>query len=148
MKNEILMKFETIALDRTTPFCYGCNIKAPTGTCSICHSDDLMRHLEGIGVEYGTNWVIKYIIETEFTPVMIDQVFEESIRSDYPETTQVGWMTFDTIDLMKSNDPVSWKIARDEYIEELENDEQIITLDNGENYYWKYDFNSFKLSVH
>ena len=28
--------------------------------------------------------------------------FEESIIGIYPETTQVGWMTFDTIELMKS----------------------------------------------
>ena len=139
MKTEILKKLEIMALARTTAFCYGCYIKAPTGICPSCHSDDLMRHLEGVGVEYGTDWVIEHILETELAPVDLDEVFEESIRSIYPETTQVGWMTFDTVDLIKSQDQISWKIACDEYINEQESDEQIISFDNGSNYYWVHD---------
>lgn len=38
MKNEIQEKLEQLAFDRTTPFCYGCNIKAPKGVCPHCHS--------------------------------------------------------------------------------------------------------------
>ena len=142
MKTEIQQKLEQLAFKRTTPFCYGCYIKAPTGVCPECHSDDLMRHLDGVGVEYGTDWVIKHILEEELTPVDIDEIFEESIRQCYPEETQVGWMTFDTVELMKSQDPISWNIARDEHIDSLVEDEQIISLDGGSNYYWVYDLES------
>lgn len=143
MKTDIIKKLEKLALARTTPFCYSCYIKAPTGSCPNCHSDDLMRHLEGVGVEYGTNWVIEHILESELNSVDIDEVFEESIRSIYPETAQVGWMTFDTVELMKSQDPISWKVARDEYIDSLEFAEEIISLDNGLSYYWKDDLETF-----
>ncbi len=97
MKNEIQQKLEQLAFNRTTPFCYSCYIKAPKGVCPQCHSDDLMRHLEGVGVEYGVDWVIKNILETELTSVDIEEAFEDSIRSCYPETVQVGWMTLDTV---------------------------------------------------
>lgn len=53
MKSEIQQKLETLAFNRTSPFCYGCYIQAPKGICPECHSDDLMRHLNGVGVEYG-----------------------------------------------------------------------------------------------
>lgn len=136
MKSEIQQKLEQLAYKRTTPFCYGCYIKASKGVCPHCHSDDLMRHLDGVGVEWGTSWIIKHILEEELTPVDIDDAFEESIRQCYPEETTVGWMKFDTCDLLKSQDPIAWKIARDEYIDELASDEQIISFDNGSTYFW------------
>lgn len=67
----------------------------------------------------------------------IDEIFEESIRSCYPETTKVGWMNFDTVDLIKSQEPLFWEIARDEYLDGLTRDEQVISFDNGKTYYWK-----------
>lgn len=136
MKSEIQQKLEQLAYERTTPFCYGCYIKAPKGVCPQCHSDELMRHLEGVGVEWGTSWVIKHILEEELTPVDTDEAFEESVRQCYPEEVSVGWAKFDTVEILKSQDPISWKIARDEYVDELASDEQIISFDNGLTYYW------------
>lgn len=142
MKTEIQQKLEQLAFDRTSPFCYGCYVKAPKGVCPNCHSDDLMRHLEGVGCEWGTDWVIKHILREELTPVDDDEIFEDSIRGCYPEETQVGWMTFDTVELMKSQNPISWKIACDEYIDGLESDEEIISFDNGSTFYWLYNIES------
>lgn len=48
MKTEIQEKLEQLAYNRTTPFCYGCYVKAPKGVCPHCHSDDLMRHLKAL----------------------------------------------------------------------------------------------------
>lgn len=139
MKNEIQEKLEQLALKRTTPFCYGCYIKAPTGVCPQCASDDLMRIMDGVGCDWNLDFAIKYILQEELTAIDTDEIFEDSIRSCYPETTQVGWMTVDTIDLMKSHDPISWRIAKDEYIDSLEQDEEIISLDDGSNYYWRHE---------
>lgn len=139
MKTEIQERLEQLAFDRTTPFCYGCYVKAPKGICHQCHSDDLMLHLEGVGCEWGTDWVIKHILQEELTAIDTDEVFEDSIRGCYPEETVVGWMKFDTVDLMKSQDPISWRIAKDEYIDSLEQDEEIISFDNGSTYYWVHD---------
>lgn len=139
MKTEIQEKLEQLAFDRTTPFCYGCYVKAPKGVCPHCHSDDLMRHLEGVGCEWGTDWVIKHILQEELTSIDTDEVFEDSIRGCYPEEAVVGWMKFDTVELLKSQDPISWRIAKDEYIDSLEQDEEVISFDGGSNYYWVHD---------
>ncbi len=142
MKNEIQEKLEQLAFDRTTPFCYGCYVKAPKGVCPHCHSDDLMRHLEGVGVEWGTDWVIKHILQEELSAIDTDEAFEDSIRGCYPEETVVGWLKLDTVEILKSQDPISWRIAKDEYIDSLEQDEEIISFDGGANYYWKHDLES------
>lgn len=65
MKSEMMKKLEQVAFERTKPFCYGCYRQAPTGVCLSCGSDDLMRELPGVGVEYGLNWVIVHILDTK-----------------------------------------------------------------------------------
>ena len=136
MKSEIQQKLEQLAYERTTPFCYGCHLKAPKGVCPQCHSDDLMRHLDGVGVEWGNDWVIKHILQEELTSVDTDEFFEESVRQCYPEEVTVGWITVDTVEVLKSQDPTSWRIARDEYIDELVAIEEIISYDDGITFYW------------
>ena len=139
MKTEIQKKLEQLAFDRTTPFCYGCYIKAPKGVCPHCHSDDLMRHLEGVGVEWGTEWVVKHILQEEITAIDTDEVFEDSIRGCYPEETIVGWMKFDTVELMKSQDPISWEIAKNEWLDQEIEDESLVSFDDGSSYYYRND---------
>lgn len=142
MKTEIQEKLEQLAFDRTTPFCYGCFVKAYKGVCPHCHSDDLMRLLEGVGCEWGIDWVIKHILQEELTAVDTEEVFEDSIRGNYPEETVVGWLKLDTVEILKTQDPISWRIARDEYLDSLEQDEELISFDGGSNYYWKHDLES------
>lgn len=143
MKSEMQKKLEQLAYNRTTPFCYGCYIKAPKGVCPECHSDDLMRHLEGVGVEWGTDWVIKHILEEELNAVNLEEAFEESIRQCYPEETTVGWAKFDTVDLLKSQDPISWGCALTEYESQEESEGVIMSFDNGSTYYKTSDIEEF-----
>jgi len=139
MNTEIQEKLEKMALKRSIPFCYGCYHEAPTGRCKTCGSDDLMLSMPGIGCEYGSDWVIKAILEAELTPFDLDKAFEDHIRECYPETTQVGWMNLDTVSTMKEIDPVSWNIAQSEW-ESFEADEEtIISFDNGLTYYYTSD---------
>lgn len=139
MKSEIQQKLEQLAYKRTTAFCYGCYIKAPKGVCPQCHSDDLMRHLDGVGCDWDINFAVEHILQEELTSIDTDATFEDMIRSCYPEETTVGWMKFDTIELMKSQDPISWKIARDEWISMEEDEGNILSFDNGKTYYYLYD---------
>lgn len=144
MKTEIQNKLHQLALKKSIPFCYGCYQNAPTGRCESCGSDDLMRHLPGVGCEYGTEWIIQHILETELTAVNTEEAFEESVRQCYPEETKVGWMTLDTVSLMKSQDPISWRIARDEW-ESMEEDEgNIISFDNGSTYFSLHDLENLE----
>lgn len=143
MKNEIQQKLEQIALSRSIPFCYGCYKEAPTGCCGSCGSDDLMRLLPGVGCEWGTDCVIRHILETELDAVDLEEAFEESVREFYPEETTVGWMTFDTITLMKESDPVGWRCALADHISNEESDGTIISFDNGATYYRTEDVADF-----
>lgn len=139
MRNEIQENLEKLAYKRSRPFCYQCYEVAPKGTCSLCKSDDLMREVPGVGVEYGTEWIINHILETELTPVDLEDAFEESVRQCYPEETKIGWMTFDTVTLMKENDPISWQCALSEYESHEESEGNIISFDNGSKYYWSHE---------
>ena len=82
-----------------------------------------MRKIPGVGVEFGTDWVITHILETELSPIDTDELFEEHICGCYPEVTQVGFMTVDTAHAIKSLDPIAWNLARDEYLDCLSSDE-------------------------
>ena len=142
MNTEILKKLETIAQERTIPFCMSCYIKAPEGKCPCCHTDDLARWMDGVGLDWSLDFAIQYILQEELTPIDLDELFEDSLRSCYPETTQVGWMNLDTIEVMKSLDPISFRIARDEYFDELESNNEIIYIENETNFYWICDLES------
>jgi len=139
MNNEIFEQLKELAFKRSIPFCYSC--------CKVCGSDDLMRLVPGVGCEYGTDWVIKHILETELTAVDLEEEFEESIRQCYPEETQVGWMTFDTVKLMKENDPVGWRCALADYESQEESEGTIVSLDKGISYFYLSDIESLKNST-
>lgn len=65
MNQEIKQKLETLALKRSSPFCYHCYCECTSGRCETCGPDDLMRLLPEVGCEYGTEWVIEQILEAE-----------------------------------------------------------------------------------
>jgi hypothetical protein len=135
MNEEIQQKLDQLAFKRSIPFCYGCYKEAPTGKCNSCGSDDLMRLLPEVGCEYGTDWIIRHILETELEAENLEEAFEESVRECYPEETKVGWMTFDTVTLMKDQDPIGWRCALNEYESQEESERNIISFDNGSTYY-------------
>lgn len=135
MNQEIHEQLKQLAFKRSILFCYSCYKEAPTGCCKTCGSDDLMRLLPTVGCEYGTDWIVKHILETELEAVDIEEAFEESMRECYPEETKVGWMTFDTVTLMKENDPVGWRCARVDYESQEESEGNILSFDGGSTYY-------------
>jgi hypothetical protein len=135
MQIEIKKQLEELAYKRSIPFCYSDYIECPTGRCAKCRSDDLMRLVPGVGCEWGIDWVVQHILETELEPVDLEEMFEEYVRQIYPETTKVGWMEFDTVTLMKENDPVSWRCALADYESEEASEGTILSFDNGSTYY-------------
>ena len=60
----------------------------------------------------------------------------------YSEDTKIGWLTVDTATAIKQLDEISWRLAKDEYIDGLVSDEELITFDEV-NYYWKHDILEF-----
>ncbi len=143
MNSELKTKLEKLALQKSKPFCYSCYKACPTGVCSTCHSDDLMR-LTSSGCEYGLEWVIKELLNENLSSIDVDEAFEESVGSTLEsETIHVGWMTLDAITVMKEQDPISWNIAKSEWENFEESEGNILSPDNGNTYFWTYEVEAF-----
>lgn len=138
-RETIYSQLTSLAFQESIPFCYACYMKAPTGKCENCGTDDLMRLLEEVGCEWGTEWVIEKILKKHLKPINKEKVFEEMIEDCYPTEIKVGWLELDTVTILKTMDEISWDIAKDEYISSLEEDEEVLSFDNGSTYFWTYD---------
>lgn len=132
---EIKNKLTELAFERTTPFCYSCYDLCPSGRCKNCGSDDLMRHLEGVGVEYGTEWVIENILCNELEEVDLEECFEQTIEDCYGEEVQIGFIKVSVSQAIKNLDPIAWDIAKSEYLDILIQDEEVLEICNS--YFWK-----------
>ena len=83
--------------------------------------------------------MIEEILKEHLKPVNQEEIFESMIEDCYPMETKVAWMDLNTVDVLKTMDEVSWDMAKDEYIASLEEDEEVISFDNGSSYYWTSD---------
>ena len=91
--------------------------------------------MEGIGCEWGTEWVIEEILTKQLEPINQEKAFESMIEDCYPTNTKVAWVEINTIDILKEMCPCDWRLACDDYIYSLEQDEEIMSFDNGSNYF-------------
>lgn len=132
-----------IAVSKAIPFCYSCYTRAQSGRCTKCLSDDLMFELPQVGVEYGTDWLRREILREHLSPADTHEAFERSVAECYTETVQIGWIEYDTVTAIKELDPVSWRIAHDEWIDAEVSDGNLITFDNGTNYFWTAEVEQF-----
>ena len=131
---------EKIAYQKSKPFCYSCYQEVKSKYCTGCGSDDNMRLIEGCGVEFGIEWVIDYFIAEGCTPIGSDFA-EDFLKNYYSETIKVGWTEIDSISAIKELDPISYKIAIDEYIDGFREDGKIVEVDGKD--YWKNDILKF-----
>ncbi len=125
-------RLEAAAFKVTDNFCYSCYKVVEGEFCPTCHSDDFMRHLSGVGVEYGDEWVIDHLIEQHCTAVDGDEMFEELLDECYPELT-VGCCTFSPSAVMKELDPTAFRIGVSENLDSLTQDDQLYEA-GGEHY--------------
>lgn len=129
MKTELLQKLNKLANIRSTAFCYECYKKCPSGVCPTCQSDDLMRHVEGVGVEYGTGWIVKDIVENELKAIDVEESYEQMIYELYGDTTKVAFSTVDTVAALKELSPTDYRIGLSEHEDYLlEDEDQYIEL--------------------
>ena len=120
---EIYEKLEKIADKRTIPFCYLCYIDAPQGRCARCGTDDLMRLLPGVGVEYGYEWVIEHLLRQEVEDISEEDqenLFMDYLDDCYNAETQVAFITVSTGWALKQLDPLAFETALHEYFSEDE----------------------------
>ena len=125
-------RLESAAFKVTDNFCYSCYKVVEGEFCPTCHSDDFMRHLAGVGVEYGTEWVIEHLIGQHCRPVDGEELFAEMLDDCYPEVS-VGNCTFGPSTVMKECDPTAFRIGVGEYLDTLKEDMHLYEL-NGDYY--------------
>ncbi len=125
-------RLESAAYKVSDNFCYSCYKVVDGEFCPTCHSDDFMRHLSGVGVEYGTEWVIQHLIEQHCTAVDGEDLFEEVLDECYPEVT-VRCCTFSPSAVMKELDPTCFRIGAQENLDSLAEDSQL--YETGGEYY-------------
>jgi len=94
-----------------------------------------MREYPGHGVEFGTQWIYKAILESELEPISEGDAFEDYMREVYPETTVVGFLNLDTVTTMRDQDPTAWDCAQSEWMDAQLSDEVFFTPDNGTTIY-------------
>ena len=94
-----------------------------------------MRLIEDSGCEWGTEWIVEELLNKHLEPFNQTESFEQMIDDCYSEEIKVGWLTLNTADILKRMDELSWEMAKDEYIASLEDDEEIMSFDNGKTYF-------------
>ena len=125
-------RLESVAYKVTDNFCYSCYKVVEGDSCPNCFSDDFMRHLDGVGVEYGTEWVIEHLILTHCQPVDGEEMFEEMLDECYDEVS-IGNCSFCPSRVLKECDPTAFRIGASEHLDSLTEDMSLYEL-NGEYY--------------
>ena len=133
INTDLQEKLQALAFDVTDNFCYSCYKVVEGDRCPGCGSDDFMRHLDGVGVEYGTDWVIEHLIKEHCSPVDAEEQFEE-LLSETCETVKIGSLEYDPGYVLRNIDPVAFRCGVSDM---LVDDEQFIEVDG--QYYQVYD---------
>jgi hypothetical protein len=134
--NELREKLTALAFDVTDNFCYGCYKVVEGDRCPDCSSDDFMRHLEGVGVEYGTDWVIEHLIKEHCSPVDAEEEFEE-LLNETCETLKIGTLEYEPGYVLRNIAPVAFRCGVSDY---LADEDQFTEVDG--DYYRIYDIDS------
>ena len=127
--SDLQERLTALAFEVTDNFCYGCYQVVKGDRCPKCFSDDFMRHLEGVGVEYGTDWVVEHLVKEHCTAIDAEAEFEE-LLSETCETVKIGTLEYDPGYVLKNVDPVAFQCGVSDM---LADDEQLIEID-GEHY--------------
>ncbi|HEY9685153.1 MAG TPA: hypothetical protein V6C86_26505 [Oculatellaceae cyanobacterium] len=125
------------AHNQSRPFCYSDYITVEVDDqgkafCPKCGSDDLMRELDGMGVEFGYEWIMEHIVETEGEPVDVEELYRDLLDECYAEV-KFGDFTYSPSLVLESVDPTAFRIGVSEYADSLICDGLAIEL-NGRYY--------------
>ena len=132
MNAQIETKLEEKAMRETIPFCYDCYKDCPKGLCRHCGSDDLMRHLPGVAVDWGVEWTFKYLV-SDLESVDVDELFADMLTDAYGENAKIGPLEVDIASTLKEY-PVFWLNGKYEHADSLVEDEILVEI--GGKYYW------------
>lgn len=127
-----LEALKAVALERSNGFCYGCYVKAASvdnrEVCPKCGSDDLMRELDGVGVEYGLDWVVEAIVKEECDVIDIVEAYRDMLDECY-EPISIGSLKYLPSQVLEAVDPVAFRIGCSEYADSMLEDSDVVEID-------------------
>jgi len=142
-------ELRNIAFQMSKPFCYTCYIEAVHtekhgDRCPKCFTDDLMRILPDDGPEWGTDWVVRSLLENRCHKLSWEDLEERfmDMLNDCYEKVKIGGYEWDHGEAFKRLDPVAFHQDLLAFID-AEADETIITFDNGSTYFDVADIEQF-----
>ncbi len=100
--------------------------------CPKCGSDDLMRELEGIGVEWGTDWIVDHLVREEGEEVDIAELYRDLLDEIY-EPIKFGELEYSPSMVLESVDTVAFEMGCSEYADNEVDEGRLIEL-NGSYY--------------
>ena len=141
--SDLTERLERIAQRKTIPFCISCHVSAVSGRCTRCGSDDLGNLLPGVGLDWGRDWAIRHLIAENVRKVDVEDLFTDWVDEAYGGTVKVGWLELDVARTAKEMDPISWRMALSDWLDDETSSGTLITLDDGETYFMVHDVEAF-----
>lgn len=114
------------------PFCYSDYVvveadKEGDFVCPKCGSDDLMREVEGVGVEWGYDWVMEHLVKEEGEAVDIAELYRDLLDEIY-DPVKFGDLEYSPATVLESVDPVAFQMGCNEYADSEIQDGRLIEL--------------------
>ncbi len=133
----VLERLRQRAKEVSHPFCYNDYIKVEQDQdgayrCPKCGSDDLMREVDGVGCEYGYDWIMEHLVETEGEEIDIDELYREVLDELYTPI-QFGNLEYSPSAVLEAVDPVAFQMGVQENADSEIQDAWLIEL-NGKCY--------------
>ena len=133
INEDLKEQLTALAFDKTDNFCYCCYKVVKGENCPSCGSDDFMRHLQGVGVEYGTDWVIEHLIKEHCSPIDEEELYED-LLNETCEKVKIGTLEYEAGYVLKNIDPVAFRCGVSDM---LSDEDQYAEIDG--QYYHVYD---------
>ncbi len=114
------------------PFCYSDYMEVKANEdgeyfCPKCGSDDLMRELDGVGVEFGTDWIIEHLVKEEGEAVDVAELYRDLLDEIY-EPVKFGELEYSPSTVLESVDTVAFEMGVSEYADSEVQDGRLIEL--------------------
>lgn len=125
------------AEEESRPFCYTDYVAVDADSdgryvCLKCGSDDLMRELPGVGVEWGYEWVMEHLVKEEGEEVDIAELYRDLLDESYPDVKVLEFQ-YSVSYVLETVDPETFKMGASEYADSEVEDGRLIGL-NGKYY--------------
>jgi hypothetical protein len=133
INDDLREKLMILAFNLTDNFCYSCYKVVKADKCPSCGSDDFMRHLQGVGVEYGTEWVIEHLIKEHCSSIDEDELYED-LLNETCEKVKIGTLEYEAGYVLKNIDPVAFRCGVSDM---LSDEDQYAEIDG--QYYHVFD---------